>query len=165
MKKQNLRLNKPCLKLRNNFDQHFFKIMIKTNFLFLILSFFILSCSGKKTDKLVLHFFGSEKCQQCVELKDTILIPFNQVYEKKLEIKFYNTNENEYRLLYKKYLKAYELPDVFPQVLFFPDFYLIGYNDIKTYTQEYIEKYLEQPKKWIYKDIDKQPFDENNKTK
>lgn len=106
------------------------------------------------TPKLTLHFFGSRTCGECLEIKQTLLKPLAENYPEKLEILFHEMeNEKDFQLQMAME-KEYGLMETSPQLLFFPDTFLAGYENIMENALGMIDTYLSQPEKWTARKMD-----------
>ena len=101
--------------------------------------------------KLVLTFFGSSTCEECLEIKEKLLKPLEARHSPKLKIHFRNIDDAKDFTLLMQMEKDYRVAPPSPQELFFPDTALIGYDAIMENGSQMIERYLANPEKWVYR--------------
>ena len=101
-------------------------------------------------EKLILTFFGSPTCEECMTIKEHLLKPLEQQYAQKLEIRFRSTENPKDFMLMTTMEKGYHVVSPSPQELFFPDTFLLGFTPIMTQGRALIESYLAKPEKWHY---------------
>jgi cytochrome c biogenesis protein CcdA len=117
-------------------------------FLFLTIAAF---AADSPTHKLVLTFFGSPTCEECLEIKQTMLKPLEEKHSSTLLVRFRSIEDpNDFALL-TRMETDYGVKESSPQELFFPDTVLLGYDDIMKKGPGLIEAYLAKPEKWRYK--------------
>ncbi|MBN1761285.1 MAG: hypothetical protein JW863_23370 [Chitinispirillaceae bacterium] len=91
---------------------------------------------------LELAFFGSSTCEECMRIKEELLLPLQRQSGGKLQIliKDVETNSGLKELL--RYEKRFHLSSDAAQMLFFPDTFLTGFDDILKYTRTMVDKRL-----------------------
>lgn len=99
---------------------------------------------------LVLTFFGSPTCEECQEIKNTLLKPLEARHESTLKIHFKNIEDEKDFALLTAMEKGHKLTASSPQELFFPDTALLGFDEIMKTGRALIENYLSHPDKWAY---------------
>ncbi|MBD3317842.1 MAG: hypothetical protein GF344_18820 [Chitinivibrionales bacterium] len=96
------------------------------------------------THKLVVHFFGSSTCGECLEIKEGLLKPLAEEYPSRLHIRTHDIDTDAgFRLLIKMEQK-YGVPESSPQELFLPDTFLTGYEAIMERADPMIRERLER---------------------
>jgi hypothetical protein len=120
------------------------------SFLILSLGFSALLADARNDKKLVLVFFGSSTCGECLEIKEKLLKPMGTRRSDKLKIDFKDIeNETDLKLL-TAMEEGYKVRTSATQELYFPDTVLTGYDDIMKKGAALIERYLAHPEKWAY---------------
>ena len=106
----------------------------------MILSFFLLSAASmsQANDTLQVHFFGSSTCGECMEIEQTLLLPLQAQYPSQLHMHFYDTDEDSGLTQLVKMEKMFGVTSNSSQMLFFPDTFLSGYDDIMAKGKEMI---------------------------
>ena len=98
--------------------------------------------------KLVITFFGSSTCGECLEIKEKLLAPVAKAHGNAVEIRYKEVENEKDLALLTEMEKAYHVTEVAPQELYFPDKVLVGYDEIMKRGQADIEWYLSHPEKW-----------------
>lgn len=98
--------------------------------------------SSNASEPLTIHFFGSATCGECLELKESILKPLASSNEGKLILKIYDTDSDSGLTILLKMEKEYGVKNDAAQMLFLPDTFLSGYDDIKHLAKGMIESRL-----------------------
>ncbi len=119
--------------------------------LFVVVSGAIADGLINPTPKLVLHFFGSSTCGECLEIKQHILRPLQNKYPDQLEIRFHDIDEKEGFSLLDRMEEQYGVTDPSPQQLYFPDTVLLGFDVIMQQAWPLTEAYLNRSEKWAAK--------------
>ncbi|HEY3347330.1 MAG TPA: hypothetical protein VGK71_06875, partial [Nitrospirota bacterium] len=96
---------------------------------------------------LTLAFFGSRNCGECLEIKDTLLKPLEAQYPGVLKIKYYETEDPESFQLMLSMEKRHKVTKPSPQELYFPDGFLLGYDEIMKDTRRLVEARVSCTKK------------------
>jgi len=110
-------------------------------------------------DGLVLEFFGSPTCGECLEIKRKILFPAARAHsEIDLRIHDIDTDSGFNRLLAME--ERYGVTQSAAIELFFPDTFLTGGPDIEAQAPRLIRHYLAHPETWTGADADEAPPDE-----
>jgi cytochrome c biogenesis protein CcdA len=112
---------------------------------------FSLFAADRGQSKLVLTFFGSPSCEECLEIKETLLKPLEGQHPQDLKINFRNIEDGKDFMLLTHMEKDYTVSSSSPQELFFPDTVIIGYDAIMKNGRRLIEEYLAKPEKWVYR--------------
>ncbi len=126
---------------------------MKRFFLFLATAALVSFTNAEQTDKLIIYFFGSRTCGECAEIKEMLLKPLAEDHAEKLSIEFHDIDDEKSFQLLIKLEKEYQVSETSPLELFFPDTVLLGYETVLESGEELIRHYLENPDKWIKKDI------------
>ena len=109
----------------------------------------IFSCRSS-SPKLVLTFFGSPTCEECLEIKNTLLKPLEAKHSSILEIHYKNIEDEKDLALLTAMEKGYKLAASSSQELFFPDTALLGFDEIMKNGKSLIDLYLAHHDKWAY---------------
>lgn len=123
-------------------------IQKKKIFVFYIIFVFIFSSNIFAKDKLVLFFFGSPTCGECMDIKQNILFPLSKLNPEKLELRIYDVDSDSGFNLMMKMEEKYGVKTSASIELFLPDTFLTGSEDIHKYGKNLIEFYLAHPEKW-----------------
>jgi hypothetical protein len=101
-----------------------------------------------KEKKLVVHFFGSETCGECLTVRKTVLEPLAARHSGVLDVQIHDIeNEQNFQLL-MDLKKRYEATQSSSEELFFPDTFLTGFDDIMRLGEPMVERYIAHPDKW-----------------
>ncbi|HON09226.1 MAG TPA: hypothetical protein PLE24_00035 [Chitinispirillaceae bacterium] len=100
--------------------------------------------SSHSEEKLILQFFGSNTCGECLEIKEVLLFPAQKQFEDKLQINFYNTDIDSTINQLIRLEKIYGVKNSSAQMLFFPDTFLSGSDDIMKYGLSMIKSRIEE---------------------
>ncbi len=79
---------------------------------------------------LQLTFFGSSTCDECMRIKEQLLNPLIKQYGRDLQIRIYDTESDSGLRALLGFEKTFKISSSAAQVLFFPDTFLSGYDDI-----------------------------------
>ncbi len=104
-------------------------------------------------EKLVVHFFGSRTCGQCLEIKQDLLYRLQDEYPEKLDIRIHEIEDEQSFQLMLKLEEEYDVKESSPQELFLPDTFLTGYDDIMAHGGEMIRDHVANPEKWSRRDV------------
>jgi hypothetical protein len=121
----------------------------KTFLAVVVFVFFTLAqsnASGQK--KLILHFFGSPTCGECLDIKEKILFPAVKNGNNTIDLRIYDVDSDSGFALMLKMEELHKTTSSASIELFFPDTFLIGSEDILLHGQEKIESYLKHPEQW-----------------
>lgn len=80
--------------------------------------------------KLVVRFFGSSTCGECLEIREELLKPLATAYPAAIEFKNYNIDTDEGLKLLIKLEELYGIKESSAQTLFLPDTFLTGFEAI-----------------------------------
>lgn len=119
----------------------------------LLLTLLIFVFSWAESEKLVLHFFGSSTCGECFELKSELLLPMVEEHGDSLEIRFHDTDTDSGLAKLLSFEKSYNVLQTSAQELFFPDTFLMGFDDIYSIAPEMISNYLGNRSRWNSNEI------------
>lgn len=108
----------------------------------------------RTTDKLVLTFFGSSTCGECLEIKETILKPLAAANPKTIDLRLLDTEDTASFNLMVKLEKLYGVTAPSPQELFFPDTFLIGFEQITAHARAFTNARLANPDTWYERIVD-----------
>lgn len=115
---------------------------------------------------LTLYFFGSPTCEECNEIKFSLLYPLMAEYESLLDVKSIDINSPSGNDSVHIFENHFKVVNTSPQELFFPDTFLTGFEDIMEYGEERIKSYLANSSKWTWApltEISKEEIQEKRK--
>ncbi len=115
------------------------KVLILFLFMFSFLS---------ANDKLTIHFFGSSTCGECHELKTEVVQPLIDTYGDSLDVKFHDTNIDSDMNLLLDFEKSFGIIEGSAQEVFFPDTFLLGYDDILKNFEPMLKTFINERSKW-----------------
>jgi len=90
-------------------------------------------------ENLQIMFFGSSTCGECLKIKEELLYPLQKKHKDALEIIFLDTDNDSALSILIKMEEEYQVKSTASQELFFPDTFLIGFDDIMKYGKTMIE--------------------------
>jgi cytochrome c biogenesis protein CcdA len=108
---------------------------------------------AKEREKLVIHFFGSSACAQCLEIIDDILKPVAAEFPDEISLHIHDIKEPEGFQLMMRMEEAHEVPETSPQELYVGNSYILGYEAIKAQARKLIADYLNHPVGWKTKAV------------
>jgi hypothetical protein len=111
---------------------------------------FSFSAAQPAPKKLVLTFFGSPTCEECLTIENTLLKPIETRYAPALQIHYRNVDDAKDFNVLTAMEKGYAVKSTAPQELFFPDTVLVGYEAIMKTGEKLIGYYVSHPEKWAY---------------
>ncbi len=112
-----------------------------------VLSFGRATPDADTAEQLVLHFFGSPTCGECLEIKEEILFPATRAHpEIDLRIHDIDTDSGFNRLMAME--DRYGVRQSAAIQLFFPDTFLTGEQDIQAHAERLITRSLAHPRLW-----------------
>ncbi|MBD3322573.1 MAG: hypothetical protein GF350_15840 [Chitinivibrionales bacterium] len=92
---------------------------------------------------LTIHFFGSSTCGECMEIKQNLLFPLKDKHPE-LQLRTHEIDTDEGFELLIKMESEYNVMESSPQILFFPDTFFTGYDDIMKLGKKKILDCLEE---------------------
>jgi cytochrome c biogenesis protein CcdA len=104
---------------------------------------------ASETPRLLLNFFGSPTCGECMEIKETILFPLAKENAVKIDLRIYDVDSDTGFKKMTKLEDQFRVKATASIELFFPDTFLIGDADIKKHAHRMIEYRLMHPEKWM----------------
>ncbi len=104
--------------------------------------------SHRPTDCLVVHYFGSASCGECLEIRTRLLQPLHEEHAHSLDIRLHETEDEAAFDLMVKLEKAYGVTTPAPQELFLPDTVLLGFEPIMRDARRLIEARLADRSTW-----------------
>ncbi|MBL8024823.1 MAG: hypothetical protein JNL74_00345 [Fibrobacteres bacterium] len=110
-------------------------------------------------EKLVLHFFGSPTCGECLQIKTNLLFPEIKKNSDKLQVEIYDIDSEEGYAKLIGFEKAFKVKTTASIILFFPDTLVSGFEDIMTVGAAYLDRYLQDKSRWTYAAL---PESQNN---
>jgi len=114
--------------------------------------FFILFSLVSATEKLELHFFGANSCEECHELKMMFLEPYLSDNNESVNITFHDIDEPDQYQTLTSYESSYEVTHGAYQQLYFPDTTLQGVDEIESHTDSLVQHYL-TTSDWHYNSV------------
>ncbi|MBD3391418.1 MAG: hypothetical protein GF410_05295 [Chitinivibrionales bacterium] len=99
---------------------------------------FSIAVQAKAHDKLVVRYFGSSTCGECLEVKRVLLKPLARQYPGQIELATHDIDTDEGLALLLKLEDEYGVTESAAQELFLPDTFLIGYDAIMTHGRDLI---------------------------
>ena len=79
---------------------------------------------------LELTFFGSATCEECMRIKDELLLPLERQYRGKIRVRINDVESDSGLRELLRFEKAFNISSDAAQMLFFPDTFLSGFDDI-----------------------------------
>jgi thiol-disulfide isomerase/thioredoxin len=128
--------------------------MQKMFIMLIILSLMITACSSTKEqitdnpEKIVIYYFWSNGCPSC-DLQTKFMQELEQEYEE-LEIKYFNLNEEESKIILEQLLEAYDERVITAPATFISDKAIIGFGYEET-TGKIIEDEIKRCKQILCK--------------
>ena len=107
----------------------------------------VLAASVFASDRLVLDFFGSPTCGQCMHIKKQILHPLQEKYPE-IDLRIHDIDSDSGYSLLVRMEETYKVPVSSAIELFLPDTFLTGADDINKLAFGLIERYIADPKRW-----------------
>ncbi|MBN1602634.1 MAG: hypothetical protein JW915_13580 [Chitinispirillaceae bacterium] len=104
--------------------------------------------ADSNSHELIVHFFGSPTCGECIQIRNDILNPLSKKYPENLKVQIHDIDTEEGFQLLIDLEKQYKVLSSSAQTLFLPDTFLTGAEDILSLSGKMIEKYLENPSQW-----------------
>ena len=103
--------------------------------------------SVENPSNLVLHFFGSPTCQDCMEIKERILFPAQKANADLLQLYIHDVESDSGYQLLMEMEETYGVTTSSAIELFFPDTFLTGNHDILSQANGLIDRYLTKLRK------------------
>lgn len=125
--------------------------MRRTNLFSALLLLTLATCAWSAPEKLVVSFFGSKTCGDCLEIKERLLKPLAQHHADVLEVRFHEFEDDSSLQLMLQLEKLFGVTKPSPQELFLPDTFLLGYEAIMADGETLIEHHLANPRTWSAK--------------
>jgi len=107
------------------------------------------AAAGRGPDRLVIHFYGSRTCGECLEIKESLLKPLAREHTGKLDLRLYDTEDTAAFGHQVMREQAYGVAAPSPQELFLPDTVLLGYETIMARGRAMIMARLSDPSRWV----------------
>jgi hypothetical protein len=79
---------------------------------------------------LDLTFFGSSTCEECMRIREELLLPLEQQYAGKLKVHINDVESDSGLRELLRFEKSFHISSDAAQMLFFPDTFLSGFDDI-----------------------------------
>lgn len=98
--------------------------------------------------KLTLHFFGSSTCGECHELKTELIQPLLEKNSAVLDVKFHDTDLETDMALLLEFEKKFGIKEGSAQEIYFPDTFILGYDDIIKSFEPVLKSRLENKSGW-----------------
>ncbi len=104
--------------------------------------------AGAKSQKMVMHFFGSPTCGECLEIKETLLKPLANEHADKIELRIYDIESDTGLTNAIQFEKMYGVKKTLAQELFFADTFLTGFADIMRVGKPLLLDRMNNPTTW-----------------
>jgi len=117
-------------------DSYFLSTKSRIKLIAMIMKIFLITLIlytgliGADTKKLELHFFGSATCAECMQIKEGLLKPLAKKYPDDISLTIYNTDIDSVLSLMIKFEERYNTNSNAAQMLFLPDTFLAGFDEI-----------------------------------
>ena len=123
--------------------------MKKATIIIFAMAIFVLSfAQGGVNDKLEIHFFGSNTCMECQELRHRIFRPLVAQHEDSLLFLSFDLDNPRYYEKLMQYDNFFGVAKPSPIALFFADTFLTGFEDVSRLSQSMILERLANREKW-----------------
>jgi len=99
------------------------------------------------SDRLILDFFGSPTCGECLHIKQHILLPAQKKH-RHIDLRIHDVGADSGFSLLMRMEDSYRVGASSSIELFFPDTFLTGAKDITTHAPRLIQWYLSHPERW-----------------
>lgn len=113
----------------------------------------MLSPAAAAPDKLVIHFYGSSTCGECLEIKEGLLKPLAARHPA-IDLRTHDTELPETFAHQALREKAFGVTTPSPQELFLPDTFLLGYESIMASGDALVAAVLADRARWVERTID-----------
>ena len=115
--------------------------MVKTIYFNLIIVLFFVIVGGSVPQKPVLKltFFGSATCDECMRIKEQLLLPAQQAGNGRLLVTLNDIETDSGLKELIRFEKSYGITSDAAQMLFFPDTFLSGFDDIMKFGGKMID--------------------------
>ncbi|MBN1309518.1 MAG: hypothetical protein JXA18_16480 [Chitinispirillaceae bacterium] len=117
---------------------------------------FAVTESAASSDRLVIDFFGTSTCGECMQIKQEILFPM-QKKQHEIDLRIHDIDTDSGYSLLLSMEEAFNVPVSAAIELYFPDTFLTGANDINKHALRLIQWYLAHPERWKGRDSSSQP--------
>jgi hypothetical protein len=97
------------------------------------------STTAENTGTLHIDFFGSVTCDECMRIKAELLHPLSVKHKEKLAVTFHDIETDSGIKTLINFEKKYNVTTNASQLLFFPDTFLSGFEDIMKHGSSMIE--------------------------
>ncbi|MCL2843861.1 MAG: hypothetical protein FWE23_00170 [Chitinivibrionia bacterium] len=94
---------------------------------------------------LGMYYFGSANCRDCIDLKNSLLIPLSREFEGQINLRFHDIDYPESFAFLSKMEEIYGVVNSNPITLFFPDTVLLGYWEIRENARDIVLEFLLDP--------------------
>ncbi len=118
-----------------------------------LLIILVLQFVSADSSKLQLHFFGSATCGECLQIKEVLLYPLQKKYPDDLKINFYDTDKDSALSILIKMEEKYHTNSNASQMLFFPDTFLAGFEEITRSGYKMITERIQNKEKYAAHEI------------
>jgi thiol:disulfide interchange protein len=103
------------------------KQLFKLTSVLLALIFLSVNAEQSKVDVV---FFGSSTCSECLQIKEILLYPLEKKFPDDLKLTIYDTEKDSDLALLLEFEKRYKTNSNAAQMLFLPDTFVAGFDDI-----------------------------------
>ncbi len=103
---------------------------------------------ARAEEQMVIHFFGSRTCLECLEIKEELLLPLAEEYPSALDLRLHETEDPEGLRLMLELETRHNVSNPAPQELFLPRDCLIGTAEILEKAEALIRDRMKDPGGW-----------------
>ncbi len=101
------------------------------------------------TKKIEINFFGSGTCGECMQIKEVLLMPLEKKFADELKINYYDTDKDSILSILVKMQEKYHTNSNAAQMLFLPDTFLAGFDEITRFGYTMITSIIKNKEKYL----------------
>ena len=109
---------------------------------------FLPTATARELQKLVLTFFGTPTCGECIEIKEEVLYPLGRAHPDAIELRIYDIDTREGIELLLQMEEQYGVTRSSAIALFLPDTFLTSSGDILEQGTDLVQRRLAHPALW-----------------